>query len=72
MEYDRLFEAEGERELLTGDRVIFTNAGGYTVSLSPLFIHYFPAVYVKKQDGTLFKARETWSNDEYLMKNFFE
>ncbi len=72
MEYDRLFEAEGEQELVTGDRVIFTNAGGYTVSLTPLFIHYFPAVYVKKQDGTLFTARAPWNNDEYIMKNFFE
>ncbi len=72
MEYDRLFEAEGEPELKTGDRVVFTNAGGYTVALSPLFIHYHPAVYVKKQDGSLFVARTPWTNDEYLMKNHFE
>ena len=72
MEYDRLFPAENERELRTGDRVIFTNAGGYTVCLTPLFIHYFPAVYVKKKDGSLFVAREPWTNDEYMAKNHFE
>ena len=72
MEYDRLFPAENERELKTGDRVIFTNAGGYTVCLTPLFIHYFPAVYVKKKDGGLFVARESWTNDEYMTKNRFE
>ena len=72
MEYDRLFPAEKERELKTGDRVIFTNAGGYTVCLTPLFIHYFPAVYVKKKDGSLFVAREPWTNDEYMTKNRFE
>ena len=72
MEYDRLFPAENERELKTGDRVIFTNAGGYTVCLTPLFIHYFPAVYVKKKDGGLFVAREPWTNDEYMTKNRFE
>ena len=72
MEYDRLFPAENERELKTGDRVIFTNAGGYTVCLTPLFIHYFPAVYVKKKDGSLFVAREPWTNDEYMTKNRFE
>ena len=72
MEYDRLFPAENERELKAGDRVIFTNAGGYTVCLTPLFIHYFPAVYVKKNDGSLFVARESWTNDEYMAKNHFE
>ncbi|MBO4457999.1 MAG: pseudaminic acid cytidylyltransferase [Butyrivibrio sp.] len=72
MEYDRLFPAENERELKAGDRVIFTNAGGYTVCLTPLFIHYFPAVYVKKNDGSLFVAREPWTNDEYMAKNHFE
>ncbi|MBO4912653.1 MAG: pseudaminic acid cytidylyltransferase [Butyrivibrio sp.] len=72
MEYDRLFPADNERELKPGDRVIFTNAGGYTVCLTPLFIHYFPAVYVKKQDGSLFVAREPWTNDEYMSKNHFE
>ena len=72
MEYDRLFPADNERELKTGDRVIFTNAGGYTVCLTPLFIHYFPAVYVKKKDGSLFVAREPWTNDEYITKNHYE
>ena len=72
MEYDRLFPAENERKLEPGDRVIFTNAGGYTICLTPLFIHYFPAVYVKKKDGSLFVAREPWTNDEYMAKNRFE
>ncbi len=71
MEYDRLFLAENEQELKIGDRVIFTNAGGYTLCLTPLFIHYFPAVYVKKEDGTLFEARQQWTNDEYIIKNQF-
>lgn len=72
MEYDRLFCAENEKELKAGDRVVFTNAGGYTVCLTPLFIHYFPAVYVKKADGTVFEARSPWTNEEYLMKNHFQ
>ena len=70
MEYDRMFQVENEKELKAGDRVVFTNAGGYTVCLTPLFIHYFPAVYVKKSDGTLFEARKPWTNDEYVMNNF--
>ena len=69
MEYDRLFSAENEPELKAGDKVVFTNAGGYTLCLTPLFIHYFPAVYVKKADGSIYTARRPWTNDEYLMKN---
>ncbi|WP_081779801.1 pseudaminic acid cytidylyltransferase [Butyrivibrio proteoclasticus] len=72
MEYDRLFAAENEKELKTGDRVVFTNAGGYTVCLTPLFIHYFPGVYVKKTDGSLFVARKPWTNDEYMQNNYYE
>ena len=66
MEYDRLFTIENEKELKPGDRVIYTNAGGYTLCLSPLFIRYFPAVYVKKNDGSLFTARRPWTNEDYL------
>nr|WP_292214076.1 pyridoxal-dependent decarboxylase [Butyrivibrio sp.] len=72
MEYDRMFPVDNGKELKAGDRVVFTNAGGYTVCLTPLFIHYFPAVYVKKADGTCYEARTPWTNDEYLMKNHFQ
>ena len=69
MEYDRLFEAENERELKEGDLVVYDLAGGYTVCLTPLFIHYFPAVYVNRKDGSRYTAREPWTNDEFLQKN---
>lgn len=72
MEYDKLFELTGEPALLPGDRIIYDTAGGYTMCLNPLFIHYFPAVLIEKKDGTLFTAREPWTNEEYLMKNHWE
>ena len=72
MEYDRLFEVTDEAALNIGDRVVYTNAGGYTLCLTPLFIHYFPAVYVKKADGSLFTARKPWTNNEYMMNNYTE
>ena len=72
MEYDRLFEEKNAPELKTGDRVIYDLAGGYTVCLTPLFIHYFPAVLVQKEDGTVYTAREPWTNDEFLAKNHWE
>ena len=72
MEYDRLFEVTDEAALNIGDRVVYTNAGGYTLCLTPLFIHYFPAVYVKKADGSLFTARKPWTNNEYMMNSYTE
>ena len=72
MEYDRLFEIKYGPALEPGDRVIYDTAGGYTMCLNPLFIHYFPAVWIEKEDGTLFQAREPWTNEEYLQKNYWE
>ena len=69
MEYDRLFEIKSDVQLLPGDKIIYDTAGGYTMCLNPLFIHYFPAVIVEKVTGELFTAREAWSNKEFLQKN---
>ena len=72
MEYDRLFEITDDAALLPGDKIIYDTAGGYTMCLNHLLIHYFPAVIVEKTDGTLFVAREPWGNEEYLQKNHWE
>lgn len=72
MEYDRLFELTDETALLPGDKIIYDTAGGYTMCLNPLFINYFPAVYVEHMDGSFFTAREPWTNNEFMQKNFIE
>ena len=72
MEHDRLFELTKGKALRPGDRIVYERAGGYTLCLTPLFIHYFPAVWVQRQEGGLFQAREPWTNDEYLQKNYWE
>ncbi len=69
MEYDRLFEITDDAALVPGDKIIYDTAGGYTMCLNPLFIHYFPAVIIEKTNGELFVAREPWGNKEYLQKN---
>ena len=69
MEYDKLFPLENAPVLIPGDRSVYDLAGGYTMALSPLFIRYFPAVYVKKADGSLQMVRERWTAQEYLHKN---
>lgn len=72
MEYDRLFEIVDDFALLPGDRIVYDTAGGYTMCLNPLFIHYFPAIWIEKMDGSFYQAREPWSNDEYLQKYHWE
>lgn len=72
MEYDRLFEIKDSAALIPGDKVIYDTAGGYTMCLNPLFINYFPAVYVEHEDGSIFTARDAWTNEEYLQKNHIE
>lgn len=71
MEYDRLFEIRQGPALVPGDKIIYDTAGGYTMCLNPLFINYFPAVYVEYQDGSLFTARDAWTNEEFLQKNHY-
>lgn len=72
MEYDRLFEIENEKELLPGDQIIYDLAGGYTMCLTPLFIRYLPAVYIKHTDDSYFTARDEWGIEEYLQRNYIE
>ncbi len=65
MEADRLFEYEDGAELMEHDRIIYENVGGYTMSLSPLFIQYFPDVYIRRA-GRLHKVRKHWTPREYM------
>lgn len=65
MEVDRLFTHTDQPELIPGDRIIYENVGGYTMSLNPLFIQYFPAVYVRNH-GELHMVRKKWTPAEYV------
>lgn len=65
MENDRLFILEDHPQLLIGDKVIYDKVGAYTMCLSPLFIKYFPDVYVES-NGYIYKVRERWTAKEYL------
>lgn len=65
MEHDRLFEMKEHRKLVEGDRIIYHKVGAYTMCLSPLFIKYFPPVYVK--DGNDYQiVRKKWGVEEYI------
>lgn len=72
LEYDRLFTIEGGKRLLqVGDQIIYNRVGAYTMCLTPLFIHYFPIVYLKDNQGTLTVIREEWTEKEFTNKSIF-
>ncbi len=65
MEHDRLFVAKDAPELSVGDEIVYHKVGAYTMCLTPLFIKYFPDVYVE-DEGKLKKVRKAWTPREYL------
>lgn len=71
MEVDRLFSYENQPELVPGDHIIYENVGGYTMSLNPLFIQYFPAVYVRNGDE-MKMVRKKWTPEEYVQGQIIE
>lgn len=68
MEHDRLYEANDEEELEVGDKIIYDKVGAYTMCLTPLFIKYFPKVYVEER-GQLTLVRDAWTPKEYISKS---
>lgn len=71
MEADRLFKMENLPELKVGDRIVYENVGGYTMSLNPLFIQYFPDAYVEKE-GKLTLVRRKWGPEQYVQNCYWE
>ena len=65
MDHDRLMVLKDQRELQTGDRIVYHRVGAYSVTFGGMFIRYFPDVYVK-HDNTIEKVREHISVDNYL------
>ena len=71
LEYDRLFQLPvGSKKLETGDQIISHRVGAYTMTLSPLFIHYFPNVYLLK-DNEYTLIRKEWSEKQFLEQSIY-
>lgn len=71
MENDRLLCLNDMPELKVGDQVIYDKVGAYTICLSPLFIKYFPAVYVE-EDGEYALIRRAWNVEDYIRGNIID
>lgn len=68
IENDRLMKLSNQPRLMEGDRLVFHKVGGYTMCLTPLFIRYFPTVYLE-EDGELSVIRDAWGPEEYCAKS---
>lgn len=65
MEDDRLFVLENANKLQPGDQISYQKVGGYTMCLTPLFIRYFPNVYVE-ENREYHCVRRAWTAEEYV------
>ena len=68
MENDRLFELTDGPELQTGDRIVYEKVGAYTLCLAPLFIGYYPPVYLEER-GKFSCIRHKWGVKEYVSQS---
>lgn len=71
MEHDRLFELKDGLELQPGDQIVYHKVGAYTMSLSPLFIKWFPDVYVRDGEA-ICKVRDRWTQSDYKSGSIVE
>lgn len=65
LENDRLFEMNDFYESQVGDIIKFSFVGAYTICLSPLFIRYFPRIYVQRGENVVLSRKE-WNAENYL------
>lgn len=66
MEKDRLFQLFDEQEIKVGDEIIFQKVGAYTMGLAPLFIQFFPEVFLE-EFGKVTSIREKWNADRFIV-----
>ena len=64
LEYDKIFEIENQNLLAVGDIIKYESVGAYTMTLSPLFIRFFPNVYLKDTNGYRL-IRKKWSASDF-------
>ena len=66
LEYDKIFEIKDSKLLQVGDKILYKSVGAYTMTLSPLFIRYFPNVYLLEADNSYRLIRKKWSAADFF------
>ncbi|KAF1302990.1 pyridoxal-dependent decarboxylase [Enterococcus sp. JM9B] len=67
LETDQIIHLKKWPLLRTGQQITYYKVGAYTMGLNPLFIRYFPEVYVKIKNRYE-KVRSKWTAHEYMQK----
>lgn len=68
LEFDKFFLLENSLALNVGDFIKYNNVGAYTMCLTPLFINYFPRIYLKDGDDYTL-IREKWNALDFINKS---
>ena len=68
LEFDKIFAIENSAELQCGDLIKYNNVGAYTMCLTPLFINYYPRVYIY-ENNTYTIIRDKWTATDYITKS---
>lgn len=66
LEKDRFFTLTNQPLLNIGDIIKFDKVGAYTLTLAPLFISFYPAVYSFDKNGGNKCLRERWTANEFI------
>lgn len=69
MDHDRIMILNNEKELKTGDKIIYHRVGAYTVTFGGMFINTYPDVYVKTDNGIKRIRRKITVEDYYDIHN---
>ena len=70
IEKDRMAIVNNENELIENDYILFYNTGAYSMALSPLFIQYYPNVYLESKNDIKL-IRNAWSIEEYIANSIY-
>ena len=63
LEYDRMFELIDTGQLALEDKIYFHRVGAYTMTLTPQFIRYWPAVFKKTGNNELVLVRNKYTSE---------
>lgn len=71
LENDRIMEIKNSSLLSIGDKIRYERVGAYTMCLTPLFIRFFPDIYVK-EDHDYRLIRQKWDYEDCLNKSILD
>ena len=65
LENDKMFKINDSNILKVGDKILYKKVGAYTMTLSPLFIRFFPDIYLEESNKYSL-IRKRWSASDFF------